>query len=110
MKVIAVSLAALALVGCATTPNVHLSEAKGLAASWAALDAIAVTLDGLATTHVLHGPQAATAAADLAKAQAVLTAATAAYNSGDNATAAQNVAAATVLITELVSIAQTNGK
>lgn len=106
MRSAIIGLSFLALGACATTPSVHMTEGKGLAASWAALDAVAVTLDGLATTHVLHGPAAATAADDLNKAQAALTAATAAYKANDDATATQNIVAATVLITELVSIAK----
>lgn len=109
MRLLAIGTACLALTACATTPNVRVDEAKGLAASWAALDAVAVTLDGLATSHVLKGQQATMAATDLQKASDALTAATAASKAGDNATAAQNVAVASALVATLVQIASQNG-
>lgn len=98
--------AALALAACATTPATQLTAARGDAAAWAALDAVSVTLDQMALSKTLHGPAAAAAAADLTKATQALQAADAAYAAGNNASAVQNVATATALVTELVSIAQ----
>lgn len=96
----------LTLGACATTPDTRMTEGKGLAAAWASLDAVAVTIDGLATTRVLHGQKAAEASRELTQASAALTAADAAYRNGDNATAQQNVASATALIAALLLITQ----
>lgn len=98
--------ACLALAACATTPQTHLEQGKGTAAAWASLDAVAVTIDGLATTRVLHGPQAAKAADGLIKARDALVLADKAYTAGDGATAEQNVATASALIASLLILAQ----
>jgi len=105
MRSLIIAGLALALVGCASTPTTQIDTGKGIAAGWAALDAVAVTLDGLATSHVLTGANAKTAATDLTLASKALTDATAAYKAGNGATAAQNVATATALVTELVQLA-----
>jgi|HubBroStandDraft_1064217.scaffolds.fasta_scaffold357028_1 hypothetical protein len=95
------------LTACATTTNATAIQADTVA--WAALDGVSITLDTLAKSGVLHGPQAATAAADLQTATQALQAADAAITASQNATAAQNVATATALITKLVTIAESLG-
>lgn len=93
------------LSGCATTANTRVTAAKADAVSWAALQSVANTLDGLAVARVIHGQQALTVADWLNRAQAFLTAADAAYQRGDNATASQNLSLATSLVTALIQIA-----
>lgn len=107
MRKLASALVALTLLtACATTPDTRLNEGKGLATAWASLDAVAVTLDGLATSHTLKGPKAAEAAKLLSQASAALTAADIAYRAGNGASAQQNVAVASALIASLIVIAQ----
>lgn len=106
----AISIAcALSLAGCAMGGSVQLDAARGDAAAWAALDAVAVTLDQMALSKALKGPTAATAAADLTKAQAALMAADAAYKVADGATAADDINSAMTLIGELVSLSHNPG-
>lgn len=105
-RILLIGAAALSLAACATTPSAQTTEAQGIAASWSALDGVANTLDGLATSKVLTGKNALTAAQDLEDAKAALLAATAAYNAGQGASAQQNVATATALIAALIAIAQ----
>lgn len=105
-KTPAIFAAAALLSACVTTPATQVSIAQKITASWAALDAAANAIDILAKQRVLHGAAAATAADDLTKATALLTAADAAYHqSGTGGTAETNLTAATVLISELVTIA-----
>jgi hypothetical protein len=70
---------------------------------------VANTLDALAVSHVLHGPKALAVAVDLQKATDALTAADNARKAGDSATSQQNVATATALIAELITIAANPG-
>lgn len=104
MKIVAIAAAALLLTACATTPTTHLQQGKADAAAWDALHGVASTLDSLALSGTLHGAQAATAKVDLDKATVLLTAADAAYRAGNDANAQQNVATATVLISDLLTI------
>ncbi len=92
------------LTACKTTSSARVTQARADAIAWASLQSIAETIDGLALAHVIHGRQAATIADWLSRAEAFLTAADAAYQHGDNATAATNVALATGLITALIQI------
>jgi len=109
-RLLAGALCGFVLVaGCATTANVHESEGKALAVAWSGLDAIALTLDTLRNAGKLGTNASAVAATDLGKARDALDAATTAYQSNNDASAQANVATATALIAELVTIATDNG-
>lgn len=97
------------LTGCTTTSTSRMDEARALSTAWSSLDIVAKSLDAAATSGALHGPPATTAAIDLEKARAALTAADAAYRAGNDGSATANVATATALITQLVTIASQNG-
>lgn len=103
---LALASAPLTLASCATTPDTHLTEARGLSASWAALDAVAVSIDALAVSRTLHGPAAADAALKLGQARDALLSADAAYRAGQTGSAQENVARASALIASLLLIAQ----
>lgn len=98
-------LAALSLAACATTPTTHMQQGKALADAWAAFDAASVTLDTLAKSGVLTASEKATIKTDIPLVHSALSAATAAYDTNNDASAAQNVATAGVLIAQLVAIA-----
>ncbi len=99
-----IALAALTLAACATTPSTHLSSGKALADAWAAFDAASVTLDALATQGVLTASEKAIIRADAPRIEQALSAATAAYDASNDASAAQNVAAASALIAQLIAV------
>lgn len=104
--------AALALAACGTLSGPGVSpanQAQAIAASWSALGAASTAIDTLAKTGVLHGANATTAATDLNLAVQALQAATAAYNGGDNTTATSQIAAASVLIADIIAISQNPG-
>lgn len=109
MRLALIAASCLALAACATTGGTAVTEAKGTATAWTSLKAVAVTLDGLATSHVLHGQKALDVARDLQKATDALTAADDARKRGDSATAQQNVAVASALIATLITIAANPG-
>jgi hypothetical protein len=104
MRSLAPLLAALALAGCATTANSHLTEGKAIADAWSAFGAASSTLDSLATQGVLNAKEKAIIKADGPKIEQALEAATAAYDASNDASAAANVTTATTLIAELVTI------
>ena len=95
---------AFSLTACATTPSTHLTEGKALADAWSAFDAASTTLDSLAKAGALSASEKATILADGPKVENALNAATTAYDASDDATAGQNIAAATGLITQLATI------
>lgn len=101
-RIICIGVAAL-LASCATAP---VSEAQGLAAAWASLDAAAKIIDGMALGGTLKGAAASTAADDLQKTLTYLQAATAASKAGDATTAEGEVAQATVLLAEIIAISK----
>lgn len=105
MRIAIATIVALSLAACATTPSSHLTEGKALADAWAAFDAASTTLDGLATSGVLTPAEKTTIKTDVPLIASSLNAATAAYDSNNDATAAQNVAQASSLIAQLVTIA-----
>lgn len=102
------SLIAIAMTGpllgaCATTAAVN--TGKALAAAWAGLDGASVAADAAVKAGKLQGPQAATVATDLRKADAALQAATSAYQQSTSTTdAATQVQIATTAIAEVVTI------
>lgn len=104
-RLLTISAICLSLGACATT-SPQVTAAQGLAAAWASLDAVANTLDGLATSKVLTGKNALTAATDLQTATTALQDATTAFNAGNNTTAQQEVTTATVLIAQLITLSQ----
>lgn len=97
-------LVALSLTACATTASTHLTEGKVLADAWSAFDATSVTLDGLAKAGSLNTSEKAIIEQDGPKVRDALNAATTAYEANNDATAAQNVTAATSLTAQLVAI------
>jgi len=100
----------LTLQGCATTPDARLAAGKADAAAWHALDGAAVTLKAMADNGQLKGQRAAEAKRLLDQATAALTAADAAYQTGNGASAQQNVATASALIAQILTfIAQNKG-
>jgi hypothetical protein len=96
---------ALALSACATTPAGHLSEGKALADTWSAFDAASVTLDALAKAGSLSASEKAVVRADAPRVRDALNAATAAYQTNNDASVQQNVATASSLIAQLGTIA-----
>lgn len=103
------SVGAVSLSACATTASSQMQVGRGVNALWASLDAVSLTLDGIAKAHIASGkpwPQGIVAADDLHKATAAITSADAAFRAGDNASAQQNVATAAALITVLIEIAK----
>lgn len=103
------AVGAVSLSACATTASTQMQAGRGVNSLWASLDAVSVTLDGIAKAHIASGkpwPEANQVADDLHKATIAISAADAAFRAGDNATAQQNVATATALITTLIHISK----
>lgn len=106
-RILVAGAACLAMTACASlTP---ISEGQKLAAAWSALGAAAASVDALARSGVLHGINASTAATDLNEATEALSAATVAYQGGNNVSADQQIVAGTTLVAAIIAITQSPG-
>ena len=103
--------ATFVLVGALTSRRLRhyridgVNSGKGDLALWASLDTLSVSISAYAKSGRMSVADANIAATDLPKITAAITAADAAYNSGNAATASQNVTTATALLAELATIA-----
>lgn len=102
---VAALCAAAALSACGTTGGVtHLDQGKALTDAWAALDGAAKSADQLALSGQLNGQKAATVAADLPKAVAILQAAQTAYDANHAVDISSQIADAAALTAAVVTI------
>ena len=103
-------IATLGLMACATrgpsTPadTPHMAAGKALKDVADTLRTAAQLADNAALFGLLHGPAAATVAADLKTAQQALDAASAAYQASDDSTAQADILIATTLVADITLI------
>lgn len=104
MRIALIAALGLSLTACAIPSNTATTAVKADAVGWQTLDGVSKSTSVLANSRVIHGHTAAVVSCDLEKAKSALQAADSAYGSGDALTSNQNVAAATTLLTELLTI------